>query len=183
MKLNENAAVPLGQDTSDAQHNAQDLGRDLEFVLLLGSVSMIGPFAIDTLFPAFPIAAADLNVSAAAMQWSISSYLFAFALGSLIHGPLSDSFGRRPVLLVCLFGFVLASLGCYFAPDLDSLLLFRALQGFSVSAGTVISRALVRDRCDGARAQQITSQITLVFLLGPALAPIAPRSRSGPILP
>ena len=145
---------------------------DLQFVLLLGALSMIGPFAIDTLFPAFPVAGAALGVSQAMMQQTISSYLFAFAIGSLLHGPLSDSFGRRPIVLVCIVGFVLGSLGCWLATNFSTLLGFRAVQGFCAAGGTVISRALVRDRFDGARAQQATSQITLVFLVGPAIAPL-----------
>ncbi len=145
---------------------------DFQFVLLLGALSMIGPFAIDTLFPAFPVAGKALGVSQAMMQQTISSYLFAFAVGSLLHGPLSDSFGRRPVVVICIVGFVLGSFGCWFATDFSTLLCFRAVQGFCAAGGTVISRALVRDRFDGARAQQATSQITLVFLLGPAIAPL-----------
>ncbi len=145
---------------------------DLQFVLLLGAMSMIGPFAIDTLFPAFPVAGAALGVSQALMQQTISSYLFAFAIGSLLHGPLSDSFGRRPIVLLCIVGFVLGSFGCWFATNFSTLLVFRAVQGFCAAGGTVISRALVRDRFEGARAQQATSQITLVFLVGPAVAPV-----------
>jgi MFS transporter, DHA1 family, multidrug resistance protein len=121
-------------------------------------MSMIGPFAIDTLFPAFPVASLELRAPLVDMQLTISAYLFAFALGSLIHGPLSDSFGRRPILLICMSGFVLASLACCFATQLHTLLACRA--------------ALVRDRCDGPRAQLITSRITLVFLFGPAIAPV-----------
>ena len=145
---------------------------DLQFVLLLGALSMIGPFAIDTLFPAFPVAGLALGVSQAMMQQTISSYLFAFAIGSLLHGPLSDSFGRRPIVLLCVTGFVIGSLGCWFVTHFSTLLAFRAVQGFCAAGGTVISRALVRDRFDGARAQQATSQITLVFLVGPAIAPL-----------
>jgi MFS transporter, DHA1 family, multidrug resistance protein len=145
---------------------------DLGFVLLLGAMSMIGPFAIDTLFPAFPVASTALRAPLVDMQLTISAYLFAFALGSLIHGPLSDSFGRRPILLICMSGFVLASFACCFAASLPQLLVSRAAQGFCAAAGTVISRALVRDRCDGPRAQLITSRITLVFLFGPAIAPV-----------
>lgn len=141
-------------------------------MLLLGALSMVGPFAIDTLFPAFPVAGVALGVSQAMMQQTISSYLFAFAVGSLLHGPLSDSFGRRPIVLLCIAGFVLGSLGCWLATNFSTLLAFRAIQGFCAAGGTVISRALVRDRFDGARAQQATSQITLVFLLGPAIAPL-----------
>jgi MFS transporter, DHA1 family, multidrug resistance protein len=146
--------------------------RDFEFVCLLGAMSMIGPFAIDSLFPAFPVAGAALGVSQAQMQQTISHYMFAFAAGSLLHGPLSDSFGRRPIVLLCVLGFVLASLACWLAPSFSWLLAGRAVQGFCAAGGTVISRALVRDRFDGARAQQATTQITLVFLLGPAIAPV-----------
>lgn len=145
---------------------------DFHFVLLLGSMSMIGPFAIDTLFPAFPVAGAALKVSPALMQQTISSYLFAFAMGSLLHGPLSDSHGRRPIVLSCILGFVFGSIVCWFARSFEILIIGRAIQGFCAAGGTVISRALVRDRFESARAQQATSQITLVFLIGPAIAPI-----------
>jgi MFS transporter, DHA1 family, multidrug resistance protein len=145
---------------------------DLQFVILLGAMSMIGPIAIDTLFPAFPIAARTLGVPMPALQQTVSIYLFGFAAGCLLHGPLSDAFGRRPILLVCMAGFVLASVGTWCSVDLQGILLFRSLQGFFAAGGTVISRALVRDRFEGPMAQKATSQITLVFLLGPALAPI-----------
>jgi MFS transporter, DHA1 family, multidrug resistance protein len=145
---------------------------DFQFVLLLGAMSMIGPIAIDTLFPAFPVASHALGVSRVALQQTVSFYLFGFAAGCLLHGPLSDAYGRRPILLVCMFCFVFASVGAWLAPDLHGILLFRALQGFFAAGGTVISRALVRDRFEGPMAQKATSQITLVFLLGPAIAPI-----------
>ncbi len=133
---------------------------------------MIGPFTIDTLFPAFPIIAAELSATDALLQQTISCYLIGFAVGSLLHGTLSDGLGRKPVLVVCLTGFVLASIGCWMAGSITSLLALRLLQGFFAAAGTVISRALVRDRFDGAAAQKLTSQITLVFLFAPALAPL-----------
>jgi MFS transporter, DHA1 family, multidrug resistance protein len=140
--------------------------------VFLGALSMLGPFAIDTLFPAFPTIAREFSASDVLVQQTISFYLIGFAFGSLLHGALSDALGRKPVLLACLSGFVLASWGCWLAASMEAVLGFRALQGFFGAAGTVISRALVRDRFDGAQAQKITSQITLVFLFAPTLAPI-----------
>lgn len=166
-------AHPVNGDGGAASGRPRDLlHRPGLLALFLGSLSMIGPFTIDTLFPAFPIIAAELAATDALMQQTISVYLIGFAVGSLLHGTLSDALGRKPVLVVCLTGFVLASIGCWLASSITSLLGFRLLQGFFAAAGTVISRALVRDRFHGAAAQKLTSQITLVFLFAPALAPL-----------
>jgi DHA1 family bicyclomycin/chloramphenicol resistance-like MFS transporter len=140
--------------------------------LVIGAMGMIGPFCIDTLFPAFRAVEADFSVAPWQMQQTLSIYLACFALMSLVHGPLSDRFGRRPVLLVSLAVFVLASLGAMLAGSLDQLLWWRALQGLSAGAGTIVGRAIVRDSASGPDAQRLMSQITLVFAIAPAVAPI-----------
>lgn len=143
-----------------------------KLALIIGGMGMIGPFCIDTLFPAFRAMEVELAVSHWQMQQTLSIYLACFALMSLVHGPLSDCFGRRPVLLASLAVFVLASLGGMLAGSLDTLLFWRALQGLSAGAGTIVGRAIVRDSAAGADAQRLMSQITLVFAIAPAIAPI-----------
>src|SRR6476659_8313414 len=96
--------------------------------LLLGGLAMFGPFSIDTIFPAFPSIGAQLGADAVAMQQTISVYLIAYALMSVVHGPLSDAIGRRKVILGGLAVFVLASIGCALSRTLGVLLVFRAIQ-------------------------------------------------------
>jgi DHA1 family bicyclomycin/chloramphenicol resistance-like MFS transporter len=139
---------------------------------MLGGLAMFGPFAIDTMFPAFPAIERDFAVSALAMQQTISAYLVAYALMSIFHGPVSDARGRKPVILVGVAVFLLASIGCALAQDLPQLLVFRALQGMSAGAGLIVGRAIIRDLLDGDEAQRLMSHITMIFSIAPAVAPI-----------
>ena len=97
--------------------------------LLLAGLAMFGPFSIDTIFPAFAQMGAEFGADKLAMQQTIAVYLVAYAVMSIVHGPLSDALGRRRVILVGLVMFILASVGCALARDLPTLLVFRALQG------------------------------------------------------
>ncbi|MBX3688483.1 multidrug effflux MFS transporter [Dokdonella sp.] len=139
---------------------------------LLGGLSMFGPFSIDTIFPAFPALEADLRASPIAVQQTISTYLVAYAVMALVYGPLSDALGRRRVILAGLFVYALASIGCAHAHDLDTLLVFRALQGMSAGAGLIVGRAIIRDCFDGAEAQKLMATVSMIFAVAPALAPI-----------
>ncbi len=140
--------------------------------LLLAGLAMFGPFSIDTIFPAFPAMGADLGADKLAMQQTISVYLAAYALMSLVHGPLSDILGRRRVILAGLAVFTLASVGCALAPDLATLLAFRALQGLSAGVGLIVGRAVIRDVLHGDDAQRLMSQVSMIFGAAPAIAPI-----------
>lgn len=140
--------------------------------LLLGGLAMFGPFSIDTIFPAFPAIGAQLRADPVAMQQTISAYLVAYALMSVVHGPLSDAIGRRRVILGGLAVFALASAGCAFATDLPTLLAFRALQGLSSGVGLIVGRAVVRDVLHGPDAQRLMSQVSMIFGIAPAIAPI-----------
>jgi DHA1 family bicyclomycin/chloramphenicol resistance-like MFS transporter len=139
---------------------------------LLAALAMFGPFAIDTIFPAFPAIAAQMQASPLAMQQTISAYLIAYALMSLAHGPLSDALGRRPVILVGVVVFTLASIGCALSDTIQSLLAFRALQGVSAGAGLIVGRAIIRDCFDGVEAQRLMSTVSMIFGVAPAIAPI-----------
>jgi MFS transporter, DHA1 family, multidrug resistance protein len=140
--------------------------------LMLAGLAMLGPFTIDTYLPSFPAIAADLAVTPVQMQQTLSVYLIAFAVMTLFHGTLSDSLGRRPVILVSLAVFVLASIGCTLAGSFGQLLFFRALQGLSAGAGIVVGRAIIRDTFEGHAAQRLMSLVTMIFSLAPAIAPI-----------
>ena len=140
--------------------------------LLLAGLAMFGPFSIDTIFPAFPAMGADLGADKLAMQQTISVYLIAYALMSLVHGPLSDMLGRRRVILGGLAVFVVASVGCALSGDLGTLLAFRALQGLSAGVGLIVGRAVIRDVLHGDDAQRLMSQVSMIFSVAPAIAPV-----------
>ena len=139
---------------------------------LLASLSALGPFSIDTYLPSFPDIAATLGATQLEVQQTLSVYLLSFALMTLWHGAISDRFGRRRVILWALALFGLASLGCVFATRIEHLWFWRAMQGITAGAGIVISRAIVRDLYDGPDAQRLMSQITMMFALAPAVAPV-----------
>lgn len=133
---------------------------------------MFGPFSIDTIFPAFPAIGAQLGADKLAMQQTISVYLIAYALMSVVHGPLSDAIGRRRVIIGGLAVFTLASVGCALATDLPTLLAFRALQGLSSGVGLIVGRAVIRDVLHGDDAQRLMSHVSMIFGIAPAIAPI-----------
>ncbi|WP_147652795.1 multidrug effflux MFS transporter [Vulcaniibacterium gelatinicum] len=141
-------------------------------VLLLGGLAMFGPFSIDTVFPAFPAMGAQLGADRLAMQQTISVYLLAYALTSVVHGPLSDAIGRRKVILGGLAVFTVASVGCALARDLSTLLAWRAVQGLSAGVGLIVGRAVIRDLLHGDDAQRLMSQVSMVFGIAPAIAPV-----------
>lgn len=139
---------------------------------ILAGLAMIGPFTIDTYLPAFPYIAADLQGTPAQMQQTLSLYLFAVALMTLFHGTLSDSFGRRPVILCSLLLYVVTAAGCALATTLPQLLFWRTLQGLSAGAGIIIGRAIIRDSQQGHDAQRLMSLVTMIFGIAPAIAPV-----------
>ena len=154
--------------------NAPELWRGPRWALalLLAFLGMVGPFSIDTYIPAFSGIAQSLGATPVQMQQTLSSYLFGFAFMSLFHGALSDSIGRRPVVLWGVAIFTLASAGCALSQSIEQLVLFRALQGLSSGAGIVVARAIVRDMFAPEQAQKVMSQITIYFGVAPAVAPI-----------
>jgi MFS transporter, DHA1 family, multidrug resistance protein len=140
--------------------------------VLLACLGMLGPFSIDTYLPAFTGIAQAIGASPVEMQQTLSAYLFGFAVMNLFHGALSDSFGRRPVVLVGLVVFTLASIGCALSQHIGALVFFRAVQGMSAGAGIVVSRAVIRDMFPPADAQRVMSQVTIYFGVAPAVAPM-----------
>ena len=138
----------------------------------LAGLAMFGPFTIDTISPAFLQMGEDLRADKLAMQQTISVYLVAYALMSVVHGPLSDALGRRRVILGGLVVFTLASIGCAMADELGTLLVFRAVQGLSAGVGVVVGRAVIRDLFQGNDAQRLLSQVSMIFGIAPAIAPI-----------
>ncbi|HEY7944009.1 MAG TPA: multidrug effflux MFS transporter [Casimicrobiaceae bacterium] len=146
--------------------------RTWSLAILIAALAMLGPFSIDAYLPAFHDIGREFDVPPIAVQQTLSVYLFAYAFMMLWHGALADALGRRPVVLASLAVYALATLGCAIAGNIETLWLFRGLQGICAGAGIVIGRAIIRDRFHGAEAQRLMSQITLVFGIAPAIAPV-----------
>lgn len=140
--------------------------------LLLACLSALGPFSIDTYLPSFEDISHRLGATPLEVQQTLSAYLFSFAAMTLWHGAIADRFGRRRVILWALALFGVASLGCMLAGSIGQLWFWRAMQGVTAGAGIVVSRAIVRDLYDGAQAQRLMAQITMMFALAPAIAPV-----------
>ena len=142
------------------------------FAAMLAALATLGPFSVDTYLPAFGGMQVALGASILEIQQTLSAYLFAFGLMFLFHGALSDSFGRKPVIVISLAIFTFASVGAALAGNVHSLILWRILQGASVGAGMVVGRAMIRDLFNDVEAQRLMSLVTLFFGLAPAVAPI-----------
>jgi DHA1 family bicyclomycin/chloramphenicol resistance-like MFS transporter len=140
--------------------------------LLLAALAMLGPFSVDAYLPAFPAIATSLNTSAIHVQQTLTAYMASFAVMILWHGALSDTFGRRRIILVSLVMYAIGSIACALAPSVEYLWVFRMLQGVSAGAGVVIGRAITRDLYSGAEAEKMLSLVTMIFSVSPAIAPI-----------
>jgi DHA1 family bicyclomycin/chloramphenicol resistance-like MFS transporter len=163
---------PVAALAQPVARTANEPRRTWSFAALLASLSMLAPFAIDAYLPAFPAIGQELNAAPLAVQQTLSAYLMAYAFMMLWHGALSDALGRRPIVLASLVVYAFATLGCAISGNIESLWLFRILQGLSAGAGLVVGRAIVRDRFQGPEAQRLMSQMTLVFGIAPAIAPV-----------
>jgi len=139
---------------------------------VLASLAALAPFAIDTYLPAFPSLERALDGTSLELQQSLTFYLLPYALMTLWHGAISDSIGRITTIKWGLGVFVAASIGCAFAPNVETLWFFRALQGLSGGAGNVVARAMVRDLFEGPQAQRVMATVQMLFGIAPAVAPI-----------
>lgn len=140
--------------------------------VVLAALASIGPFSIDAYLPAFHAIGEGLAADRYDVQLTLSAYLLPFAFMVLWHGPLSDRFGRRNVILIAMAVFAAASVGCALAPSIEWLWIGRAIQGMSAGAGVVVGRAVVRDVYEGPQAQRLMSQVMMIFAIAPAIAPI-----------
>ncbi|MET0389676.1 MAG: multidrug effflux MFS transporter [Polyangiales bacterium] len=141
--------------------------------IVLGLLSAIGPFAIDMYLPALPAIGTSLHADAAAVQRSLMAFFASLGACQLLYGPLSDMFGRKRPLYAGLGLFVLASIACGLASDIESLIAWRIVQGVGACATMVIPRAVVRDLYTGPEAARLMSLLMLVFSVSPLLAPLA----------
>lgn len=140
-------------------------------IVLLGALTAIGPFTTDTFIPAMPSIRDHFGVSMGATQLTLSMAMFGGAIGQLFHGPLSDRFGRRPVLIGGMGLYVVASTACMFAESIEQLIAARFFQVFGSIAAPVLARAMVRDLHEREAAARMLAMMGVVNGLGPILAP------------
>ncbi|WP_269225125.1 multidrug effflux MFS transporter [Flavobacterium eburneipallidum] len=143
----------------------------LQLILILGSMTALGPFSIDMYLPGFSGIAADLNTTVAKVSMSLSSYFIGISAGQLLYGPLLDRFGRKKPLFIGLLVYVFASLGCAFVTDINTFIGFRFIQAVGSCAATVASLAMVRDLFPAKETPNVLSKLMLVVGLSPMLAP------------
>ncbi|WP_028025658.1 Bcr/CflA family multidrug efflux MFS transporter [Enterovibrio calviensis] len=141
-------------------------------ILVLGAIAALTPLAIDMYLPAMPDIARELDVAPGLVQRTLAAYTAGFALGQLIHGPISDSYGRRPVLIVGVILFLIGAVVSANANDIETLTYVRAAQGFCGAAAAVVIQALVRDMFDKEDFARTMSFITLVMTVAPLAAPM-----------
>jgi MFS transporter, DHA1 family, multidrug resistance protein len=138
----------------------------------LAALAALAPFAIDTYLPAFHVIGEALDATDLQIQQSLTFYLLPYAAMTLWHGAISDAIGRITTIKWGLGVFILASIGCAFAPNVETLWFFRALQGVSGGAGNTVARAMVRDLFEGPQAQRVMATVQMLFGIAPAVAPI-----------
>ena len=143
-----------------------------EFVILVSIMFGMIAFGTDTMLPAFPNIAKDLNLSNVnKAQLIISSFILGTGIGQLISGPISDTFGRKPIITIGLGIFIIACGIAYYAKSLELMLVARFIQGLGVSAPRTVTMALIRDLYSGRKMAQVMSLAMAIFVLVPALAP------------
>ena len=140
--------------------------------LLLAMLTALGPLSMDMYLPSLPDIAHVLGAPVARTQLTISSYLIGFAVGQMIYGPLSDRFGRRPVLLAAVALYLASTLACAAAQSVDLLIAARLLQGISGSGAIVLARAIVRDVYSGVQAARELSLMGSISATAPIVAPM-----------
>jgi DHA1 family bicyclomycin/chloramphenicol resistance-like MFS transporter len=145
--------------------------RYIQLILILGSLTALGPFSIDMYLPGFAGIAKDLNTSVANVSMTLSSYFIGISAGQLLYGPLLDRFGRKKPLFIGLLVYILASLGCVFVTDIDTFIGLRFIQAVGSCAATVASVSMVRDLFPVKDIPKVFSLLMLVVGLSPMLAP------------
>ena len=143
----------------------------LAFTVLLGAMSALPPLSIDMGLPALPQIASALAVSPSLTSLTLTLFIGAFAFAQIVFGPLSDRYGRRPMLLIGCLLYMAASVGCAFAPTIGILLACRLLAGTGAAAGTVLAYSIVRDLFQGSAALTKLSYVGLVQGVAPVIAP------------
>src|SRR5450756_2197068 len=164
------SSLPAVETTSHLSRLSRP--RRIVLIVVLGSVCTIGPFSTDLYLPALPTVATDLAASSSSIALTVTTFLVGLALGQLLAGPLSDTYGRRLPLLVGLPVFTVASLVCALTPSAGVLVALRLVQGLAGASGMAIANAVVTDYSRGRHAARLLSRLALVSGLAPIIAPL-----------
>ncbi|MFC3070665.1 multidrug effflux MFS transporter [Phenylobacterium soli] len=158
-------------EIDSSRHSAGE-GTPWGLVILLGSLTAMGPIAIDMYLPSLPAIGAALKASSGETQGTVAAFLAGMAIGQFVYGPASDRIGRKPPILIGVGIFILASIGCGFAQTAPQLIVGRFVQALGACAGGVVSRAVVRDRFSHVETARMLSLMMLIMGLAPILAPL-----------
>jgi DHA1 family bicyclomycin/chloramphenicol resistance-like MFS transporter len=140
--------------------------------VLLGAMTALGGFSLDSNTSGFPAMRSDLGASTSAVQLTLTSVLIGLTIGQLVIGPLSDRFGRRRPMLISLAAYVVLSVVCAVLDDVWLLVLARFVQGVFAASGMVIARAIARDLFHGITLTKFYAQLVSVTMLLPIIAPL-----------
>ena len=145
--------------------------QSLAFTFLIGALAALPPLSIDLGLPALTLVQSSLGATPAQVALTLSLFLAGFGVAQLVMGPLSDRYGRRPVILAGMTLYALAGLGCAMAPSIEWLLGFRLMEGIGAAGGTTLAMAVVRDSFDGQAGRIKMSQVSMVITIAPIIAP------------
>jgi DHA1 family bicyclomycin/chloramphenicol resistance-like MFS transporter len=159
-------------EPSPSENSAGPATSHWPLTLCLGLVAALAPLSIDMYLPTFSTIAREFDATAAQIQLTLSVYILGFTFGQLVYGPLSDRFGRRPVLLSGIVIYVAMSVLCATATSAEGLTIYRFFQAIGGGAGTVLSRAIIRDRYTGVQMAKVMSLMLTIILFAPMIAPV-----------
>jgi DHA1 family bicyclomycin/chloramphenicol resistance-like MFS transporter len=145
--------------------------RSAGYVALLVALGSFGSLTMSIYTPVMPSVGADLGAGSDSVKLTLTTYMLGFAIGQLFYGPLSDRYGRRPVLLVGVSFFIATTFACSLAPSIGSLIGLRVLQGLGAASGAVLSRALTRDAYSAHEMPVVMSWISLGMNISPSIGP------------
>ncbi|KKB63950.1 major facilitator transporter [Robbsia andropogonis] len=141
-------------------------------LLLLGALAAVGPLGVDMYLPGLPDMARSFDVAPAYVQLTLTTFLAGFSVGMLLYGPLSDAYGRRPILMIGILLYTVATLACLLAPTVTSLATFRFFEALGAGAAAVLARAITRDSHAPSEAAKVLSFLQIVTSVGPLTAPL-----------
>ena len=141
-------------------------------LILLGMLSAFGPFVTDMYLPSLPAMADYFSTHSSMVQLGLTTSMIGLALGQIFFGPLSDKYGRRPLLLVSMILFIVSTVFCLFAPDIYSFITLRLIQGIGGAGGIVISRSVATDKFSGKELAKMLAVIGAINGVAPVAAPV-----------
>src|SRR5881275_2852525 len=162
----------LDPDRSQDKVARTDQGHPWRLLALLIGMTAVGPLSLNILAPAMPGLIVTFAADAGAVQLTLSLFLFGMAVSQLVLGPLSDRFGRRPVMLAGLALTVVANFAALAATSITGLIAARAVQAFGATCGIVIARAVIRDLYERDRAASMIGWVTMAMVVAPMIAPL-----------